>query len=179
MNIGKQDKVEIIENAFTYIVVFAMFVYGIGKIVQFQNAGDSHKTVSELTGMQLMWAFYGYSFAYIITLGILEVTGGILMLIKKTRIIGCLFVSAILINIILQDIYFSVNVGALKAAILYQFLILVILWFNKDKLLQSLKLLISLNTIPQSKKQLALKLILSFALFIILRVLEYFITIKW
>lgn len=54
--------------------------------------------------MQLMWAFYGYSYPFVITLGVLEVLGGI-------------FVSTILSNVILQDIYCGVNFGALKAAL--------------------------------------------------------------
>lgn len=177
--ISKKDKIEILENAFSYIVIFAMFAYGAGKIVQFKNAVDITKTVADMTGMELMWAFYGHSFAYVVTVGILEITGGILMLIKKTRIIGCLFVSAILINIILQDIFFGVNLGALKAVIIYQSLILIILWINKEKLIHSIKLLYSSNKVDQSKKKLGIKLLLSFLLFVILRIVEYYITIKW
>lgn len=179
MIITKKDKIEILGNAFSYIVIFAMFAYGAGKIVQFKNAVDITKPVADMTGMELMWAFYGHSFAYVVVIGILEITGGILMLIKKTRIIGCLFVSAILINIILQDIFFGVNLGALKAAILYQLLILIILWFNKEKLIQSIKFLYRSNKAEQSKNKLGVKLLLSLLLFVILRITEYYITIKW
>ena len=179
MIITKKDKIEILGNAFSYIVIFAMFAYGAGKIVQFKNAVNITKTLADMTGMELMWAFYGHSFAYVVTVGILEITGGILMLIKKTRIIGCLFVSAILINIILQDIFFGVNLGALKAVIIYQSLILIILWINKEKLIHSIKLLYSSNKVDQSKKKLGIKLLLSFLLFVILRIVEYYITIKW
>lgn len=179
MIISKKDKIEILENAFSYIVIFAMFAYGSGKIVQFKNAVDITKTVADMTGMELMWAFYGHSFAYVVTIGILEITGGILMLIKKTRIIGCLFVTAILSNIILQDIYFGVNRGALKAAMLYQLLILIILWLNKEKLIQSTRLLYNLNKVEQSKKKLGIKLLLSLLLFAIFRIVEFYITIKW
>lgn len=31
-----------------------------------------------------MWAFYGYSYPFVITLGVLEVVGGILMFFRKT-----------------------------------------------------------------------------------------------
>ena len=117
MYLNKSDRVEIIENAVTYIVVFAMLAYGVGKVVQFNHSAHVTSKVSDLTGMQLMWAFYGYSYPFVITLGVLEVIGGILMFFRKTRLIGCVFVSTILSNVILQDIYYDVNVGALKAAI--------------------------------------------------------------
>ncbi len=78
---------QILENAFSYIVVFAMCAYGVGKIIQFDGAIEANTTVSEMTGMQLMWAFYGYSKPFVITLGVLEITDGILMLLQRTRIL--------------------------------------------------------------------------------------------
>ena len=133
MKLEKKDRIEILENAFTYIVVFAMLVYGIGKIIQFDGALETNKSVSEMTGQQLMWAFYGYSKPFVIVLGIVEITGGFLMLIRRTRILGCFLITTILVNVILQDVFYGVNVGALRAAVIYQTLIFVILWFNKEK----------------------------------------------
>ncbi|WP_426091314.1 hypothetical protein [Flavobacterium sp. DSR3-2] len=178
MKFDREDKIEIFENAITWIVVFAMFIYGGGKIVQFDRASEINKTVSEMSGMELMWAFYGYSKAYAMTLGLFEIIGGTLMLIKKTRIIGCLFTSTILVNVILQDIYFEVHLGALKAAILYQFLVLMIVWLNKDKVVQSIKALINTNKFQQPKYKFMIKLVIAFICFVILRITEYYLTIK-
>ena len=179
MNFTKKDKKEIIENAISWIVVFAMFVYGSAKIIQFNGAFAIDKSVPELTGMELMWAFYGYSKSFAVTLGIFEIIGGILILIKRTRIIGCLFTSTLLVNVILQDIFYEVNLGALKAAILYQVLILIILWINKEKLIRSIKVLLEFNKLEQTKLKLFIKLLIAFAIFIGLRILEYYLTIKW
>jgi hypothetical protein len=179
MNFDKKDKLDIFENAISWIIVFAMLVYGGGKLIQFEDAVDINKTVAEMTGMELMWAFYSFSKSFVITLGILEVIGGILILIKKTRLIGCLFTTGILLNVILQDIFFGVHLGALKAAILYQLLILIILWLNKEKMITSIKALLdSNNNNKQPKIKLFIKLLIAFGIFIILRVLEYYITIK-
>ena len=179
MNLTKKDKIEIFENSISWIVVLAMFIYGLGKIIQFDGAVEVNKTVSEMTGMELMWAFYGYSKSFAITLGVFELIGGFLILIKKTRIIGCLVTSTILINVIIQDIYFGVHLGALKAAILYQILILIILWLNKEKLIRGIKALLEPNKFEQSKTKLFIKLLIAFGVFLILRILEYYITIIW
>jgi uncharacterized membrane protein len=179
MHFNKRDKVEIFENAISWIVVFAMFVYGGAKLIQFQGAAELEKSVSEMTGMELMWAFYGYSQSFAITLGILEILGGVLILIQKTRILGCLLTSTILVNVIIQDIYFEVHLGALKAAILYQLLILIIFWLNRRKVLQALKILLQLTKREEPKVKIALKLGIAFVLFICLRIAEYFITIKF
>ncbi|MDG2147503.1 MAG: hypothetical protein P8K14_04720 [Flavobacteriaceae bacterium] len=69
MNLTKKDKIEIFENAISWIVVIAMFIYGGGKLIQFDGAAEIDKTVSEMTGMELMWAFYSYSKSFAITLG--------------------------------------------------------------------------------------------------------------
>ncbi len=179
MKLEKKDRIEILENAFTYIVVFAMFAYGIGKIIQFDGALETNKSVSEMTGQQLMWAFYGYSKPFVIVLGILEITGGFLMLIRRTRILGCFLITTILVNVILQDIFYGVNVGALRAAIIYQTLIFVILWFNKEKLIQCFKILLGETSFDGFKKKFFVKIILSIILFVILRILEFYVTTKW
>lgn len=178
MNFTKRDKIEIFENAISWIVVFAMFVYGGAKIIQFNGATAIDKSVSELTGMELMWAFYGYSKSFAITLGIFEIIGGLLILIKRTRIIGCLFTSTILVNVILQDIFYDVYLGALRAAILYQVLILIILWINKEKLIRAIKVLLESTKFEQTKLKFFSKLIIAFVIFIGLRILEYYITMR-
>lgn len=178
MKLEKKDILEILENSFCYVVVLAMFAYGIGKLIQFNGAIETNKNVSEMTGMQIMWAFYSYSKSFAIILGIFEITGGILMLIKRTRIFGCLFVTTILINVILQDIFYDVNIGALRAALIYQFLILGILWFNRLKLIQSFKLIISSNSLKEPRNKFAIKLFMSILLFVIIRVLEFYVTTK-
>ena len=179
MNLTKKDKVEIFENAISWIVVLAMFIYGGGKLIQFGDTAKIDKTVAEMNGMELMWAFYGYSKSFAITLGVFELIGGLLILINRTRIIGCLFTSSILVNVILQDIYFGVHLGALKAVIIYQLLILIILSLNKEKLMTSIKTLLTSDKTEQTKTKFFIKILIAFGIFIGLRILEYFITIKW
>jgi uncharacterized membrane protein len=179
MVLTKTDKIEIFENAISWIVVIAMLIYGGGKLIQFDSVVEIDKTISEMTGMELMWAFYGYSKSFAITLGVFELIGGLLILIKRTRIIGCLFTSTILVNVILQDIYFGVHLGALKAAILYQLLILIILLLNKEKLITSIKTLLISDKNEQTKTKFFVKTLIAFGIFCGLRILEYFITIKW
>ena len=176
MNFSKHDKIEIFENSISWIVVFAMFLYGLSKPIQLEVATEIKKNTSELTGMELMWAFYGYSKSFAITLGLFEITGGILILIKRTRVIGCILTSTILVNVILQDVFYEVNFGALKAALIYQLLILVILWLNREKVMRSIRVLLERRKIKQSKTKLFVKLLLAFVIFAGLRVLEYFIT---
>ena len=176
MTLDIQDRKDIIENSFSWIVVLAMFVYGAAKFVQFEGATDVDKTVAEMTGMELMWAFYGYSKFFALTLGFLEVTGGILILFRRTRILGCLFTSGILLNIILQDIVYGVNLGALKAAIFYQVMIFAVLWMNREKLIQGLRNLLINGKRNAITKKHVLKFVIAFVGFVLIRIVEYIFT---
>ena len=177
MKPDKKDIIEIFENAISWVVVLAMFVYGAAKPVQFKGAAQVDKVVSEMTGMELMWAFYGYSPSFAIVLGVLEITGGLLILIKKTRLLGCFFTSTILVNIIVQDIFFEVHRGALKAAILYQLLILIILWIHKKQVLQSFKGLLVYSQKSELRTKKWLKWVAAGVFFAVFRIAEYYITI--
>jgi hypothetical protein len=176
MNLISKNAKTIFENAITYVIVLALFAYGFGKLVQFNGAAASSLTVSEMTGMQLMWAFYGYSRPFVLTLGALEIIGGVLMFFQRTRLMGCLFVSTILVNIILQDIFYEVNVGALRAAILYQLLIIIILFIHRIRVMTIWRLMISRTENEASWRTKALITILSVVFFVVFRVAEYYIT---
>ena len=172
---SKQEKIEILETAISWLVVFMMLVYGTGKIMQFNGATAIEKTLPELTAMELMWAFYGYSFPFAVTIGLFEILGAIILFFKRTRIIGCFVLSTILANIIIQDIVFEVNKGALYAAILYQVFIFIILWMNKTKVIAAITLLTQYNKpIQPLNKKIIRLLILVVSVIILFFVQHYF-----
>ena len=178
MHLTSNDRRDILETALISLPVFGMFVYGGAKLLQFDDAAQLTTPVAELSGMELMWAFYGYSKAYVLLLGGLEITGGALMLFKRTRLLGCLFTSTILVNVIIQDIFYGVHLGALKAAVLYQLLILAVLWLHRSKLRAALDKLLIPTTLRIDGKAIY-KLALAFLAFVVLRVVEYWITVKF
>lgn len=174
MKLDKQERIEIFENAITYIVVMGMLAYGVGKIVQFNNVSIfTNKTIAELSGMQLMWAFYGYSKSFVYILGFLEIAGGLLMLFKPMRIFGSLLITVILINIILQDIFYGVHFGALLTAIFYQVIIFTIFFIHRQKLIEGLKLLLLQSAFANARRKFYLKILLSILLFLIIRYAEF------
>ena len=75
--------------------------------------------------------------------------------------------------------FYDVNVSALKAAIIYQILIVCILWFNKEKLIQYHNILMNVQKIEVLKRKFFIKIVLSILLFIVIRILEFYVTMKW
>lgn len=78
-----------------------------------------------------MWSFYSYSLAYPVVIGAFEVLGGVCLVLDRTRIFGCILLTIILSNIIIQDYIYDIM--ALKSAIYYQVLVFIILIFDYDK----------------------------------------------
>lgn len=97
-----------------------------------------------------MWAFYGYSYNFSLLIGFFEILGAILIFFRKTRLIGSIFTSFILYNIIIQDYIFDII--ALKIAVFYQILILIIIWFNRSILKNTFHSLL-IQTKPQINKK--------------------------
>jgi uncharacterized membrane protein YphA (DoxX/SURF4 family) len=135
-----------------FVVAGSMIGYGLGKPIQFQGFEKSaNPNLSE--GHQLMWSFYSYSLAYPIIIGVLEILGGLCLLLDRTRIFGCILLTIILSNIIIQDYIYEVK--ALNSAIYYQVLIFIILIFDHDKVRRTLQ---ELFKTKERKKNLLLML---------------------
>ena len=135
----KEKLLEILEWSMVIFVALNLCAYGFGKVVQFGELTDSKTIISELKPMQLMWAFYGHSKTYAIVLGVFEVLGSVLFILPKTRILGGFLLSGILINVILQDYFYEVHIGALISAIFYQLLICIVLFLNKKNIIDGIK----------------------------------------
>ncbi len=131
---------EVIYWVSIFIISSSMFIYGLSKPTQFENT-ENFANISTLSGQQLMWIFYGYSKIYPIIIGLFEILGALTILFRKTRIFGCLILTTILINIIIQDYIF--NIVALSSAIYYQILIIIILIFDYSEVKKIMKSLFS------------------------------------
>jgi uncharacterized membrane protein YphA (DoxX/SURF4 family) len=177
MTISKQDWYYAFELGIAITVAASMLLYGIGKPTQFSNTIILQKTVKDLTGMELMWAFYGYSKTYAIVIGLFEIIGGLLLLINKTRVAGAIILTAILFNVILQDIFYGVNRGALKAAIIYQVLLIIIVYLKRKTILYTIKFYLQqIKTTTVTLKKRSLLVAIAFVSSIVFKLLESFLT---
>jgi hypothetical protein len=149
-----------IELAARWYVFWFLNVYGLGKIAggQFYRRGRLPEEVAktllgEANAFDLAWTFMGYSFAYILFIGLAEVVGAWLLLWDRTKLFGVAILLPVMVNIIVFDIIFLDTYGALASATIYTVLLLVILACNKEAVSQALRALVT-QTQP---KQIPLK----------------------
>ena len=130
--ITKKEFINLLEWSCVLYVAGIMIIFGLGKYWQFDGFDND-----QFAGMKIMWNFYSYSKPYVIILGFFEVIGAVFLLLPKTRIAGCLVLSSILINVILQDYFYEIP--ALFSAISLQSVVFFILWLNREPFVEGLR----------------------------------------
>ena len=113
-----------------------MLVYGLVKVFQGQFYTQEYwkdLPLGQLNGMQRVWSFYSYSPIYETFLGAIEVIVGLLILFRRTTLLGIVLFLPVMANLVLINIIF--NVGALGSALplLLAGLILFFLHFRELK----------------------------------------------
>lgn len=135
------DFKEIIEITCRLYVFFFLTAYGLGKVIgaQFYTAasmpdGLDQIPIGQVSDFDLAWVFMGRSYGYMIFIGLAEVLGAVLLLSNKTKLIGTFILIPVIVNVIVFDIFFLDEYGALAGAILYLSMLIAILFFNKEKM---------------------------------------------
>ena len=127
----------VIELAARWYVFIFLNIYGIGKIAggQFYRRGHLPPEVAQLPlasvgPFELAWTFMGYSFAYILFIGLAEITGAWMPLWGRTKLLGVSLLLPVMVNIIVFDVIFLDTYGALASATINTVLLFVIVACN-------------------------------------------------
>ncbi len=101
-----------------------MLYYGLGKVPPSQfgilSLGRQARPLGEMWPMALLWAFMAASPGYTLICGLVEITGGLLLLLRKTTVLGALISLGAMANVLLLNIFYDVNQ---KIRCLYYFLL--------------------------------------------------------
>jgi hypothetical protein len=91
-----------------------MVGYGLVKVLKLQfpfpKVYRLYQPFGEASPMGLLWTFMGYSTAYNIFTGSLEVIGGMLLCFRRTRLLGALIVVAVMSNVVMLNFTYDVPV---------------------------------------------------------------------
>ncbi len=97
-----------------YYVGISMISYGFVKIVPLQFWEPSFSRLISMYGdfspMGLAWSFIGFSPGYSMLIGWSEFTGGLLLLFRKTKKIGAIFLLFVIGNVVAINMFYDVCV---------------------------------------------------------------------
>lgn len=112
-----------------------MFIYGLAKLSYMQFQAPSFRrldnTFGDASPMGLLWTFMGYSMAYTMFTGFLELLGGLFLLSRKTVKLGALLTFGVMLNVMMLNYCYDVPVKLLSTHIVVMSLLLV-LFYSKD-----------------------------------------------
>lgn len=142
MILKRFDFKEILELTCRLYVSFFLTIYGVGKIIggQFYTTarmpdGLELMPIGQVSDFDLAWVFMGRSFGYMLVIALAEILGAVLLLSNKTKLLGTLILIPIMVNVIVFDVFFLDEYGALAGATLYLFMLFAILVINKEKMI--------------------------------------------
>ncbi|HWB93619.1 MAG TPA: hypothetical protein VG605_17280, partial [Puia sp.] len=73
---------------------------------------------SSFSGEALTWAYFGDSYPLTCVIGIFQITGAFLLLFRRTRLFGAIFLLPVMLNIVLLNIFYGFEAGDLAHALI-------------------------------------------------------------
>ena len=108
----------------------AMIIYGLAKVFKGQFADPSLELllqpVGQMSPMGLAWTFMGHSMVYNLFIGILEILGGLLLLNRKTSILGSVLILGIMMNVAIMNLTYDIPVKLFSIHLVIMAVILLI-----------------------------------------------------
>ena len=129
-------------DAYTFCRYFAALMiiqYGFAKIngAQFtvlQSVLD--QPLRDVSGFWLTWYYFGYSEVYGNLIALVQIAGGMMLLLRRTTLLGACLLFGVMTNIVLVNIFFGIDLGALVLSLLITMCLFFILWQHRDELIQ-------------------------------------------
>src|SRR2546423_13924738 len=70
------------------------------------------KPMGQVSGFWLTWYYFGYSAVYGNLIGLVQIAGGVLLMFRRTTLLGSCLLLAVITNIILVDIFYQIDIVA-------------------------------------------------------------------
>jgi len=122
-----------------YWLAFMLSIYGFGKILQTQFAHSFSRNdtpVGHLSGFELTWNYFGYSYTLAVIIASLQIGGSILLLFRRTTLAGVAILLPVMTNIVLINFFYHIDPGAFLNAILFSLALLYLLSIHRAQLIK-------------------------------------------
>ena len=122
------------ETLVRYLLGLAMLPYGLTKIMRTQFVvlpfHEWAKPLGDISGVTLTWAFLGYSPWFTVLLGLLETIPAVLLLFRKTKLLGALLLFPVILNVFLINVALDLWSGTQKISAVLLAMNMVLLLFH-------------------------------------------------
>lgn len=67
--------------------------------------------LSSFSNQWLTWSYFGRSYGFAVVIGIFQIMGSVLLMFNRTRLFGAVFLMPMLLNIIIMDYFYELDLG--------------------------------------------------------------------
>ncbi|MBL7825487.1 MAG: hypothetical protein JNJ57_02575 [Saprospiraceae bacterium] len=104
-----------VRTALRWYLGLYMMIYGLAKVVeggQFASPSlyDLNQRYGDFSPMGLLWRFMGYSYPYAAFTGGAEILGGLLLMFRRTTLIGALVTTGVMVHVFMLNMCYDVPV---------------------------------------------------------------------
>ena len=116
-----------------YWLAASICTYGFAKILKAQfypsiSANDS--LVQSLSGFDLTWNYFGHSYALAVIIAIFQIGGSVLLLFRRTTLLGTVILLPVMLNILLINWFYNIGALPFLYSILYTLGLIYLLVFR-------------------------------------------------
>ncbi|MFT3793184.1 hypothetical protein [Flavobacterium sp.] len=107
------------QSGLCYFIALDLCMFAWRKIFHLQfyaPDGLLDKTISSLSGEMFTIAYFSYSYTFGLIIAAMQIVGSLLLLFRKARLLGIFVLFPVVSNIILIDVFYEVETGALIQA---------------------------------------------------------------
>lgn len=129
------------QSTLCYFVAIDLCMFAWRKIFHLQfyaPDGLLEKPISSLSGEMFTIAYFSHSYTFGVMIAAMQLAGSLLLLFRKARLLGVFILFPVVMNIILIDIFYDVEVGALIQAIVIQLGLLYLMYVERKKVIDCL-----------------------------------------
>lgn len=123
-----------------YSMAYTVATYGFAKVLKTQFGvlySRNDTPVGSLSGFELTWNYFGYSYKLAIILAVFQIGGGILLLFRRTTLLGVCLLMPVMVNIVLINIFYSIAVGAFLVSIIITGALIYLMVLNREPLIRA------------------------------------------
>lgn len=107
---------DLLRSYLRYVLAMAMLTYGLIKVTMVGNqfpyasAGMLERTFADASPMGLIWTMMGASRAYTVFAGLGELTGALLLIWRRTALLGALVTTGVMANVVMLNFCYDIPV---------------------------------------------------------------------
>ncbi len=118
-----------------------LFISGVSNPLQLEHFSSYESIQDDVYGVALLWTFFTYSNAVLISIGILKCVGATLLVFNKTKLIGAAILLPLMFNFVMFGVIYEAPVTPTLNVIAILGVLLLVFFLEKERVSTAVRLL--------------------------------------